>query len=91
MNMIRNEQELREVIGQEIPGLEDKNEPILNEFAKEFIQKSPFLVLSTANEEGRLDASPKGDAPGFVEVIDDHTLLIPDRLGNRLAYGHRNI
>lgn len=48
-------------------------------------------MLSTADADGRLDASPKGDGPGFVEVVDEKTLLIPDRLGNRLAYGHRNI
>lgn len=91
MKTIRNEQELRAVVGAEIPGLQEKNESALNEFARDFIAKSPFLVLSTADREGHLDASPKGDQPGFVAVEDDHTLLIPDRLGNRLVYGHRNI
>src|SRR5439155_3533175 len=41
-----------------------------------------FLVMATSDPNGRCDASPKGDAPGFVQVIDDETLLIPDRLGN---------
>ncbi|MDE0690907.1 MAG: pyridoxamine 5'-phosphate oxidase family protein [Gammaproteobacteria bacterium] len=91
MGTIETEAALRSVIGEEIPGLSKKNEPFLNEFAIEFIAKAPFLVLSTADDQGRLDASPKGDAPGFVAVEDAHTLLIPDRLGNRLAYGHRNI
>lgn len=91
MKTIRNEQELRAVVGAEIPGLQEKNESALNEFARDFIAKSPFLVLSTADREGHLDASPKGDQPGFVSIEDDHTLLIPDRLGNRLVYGHRNI
>lgn len=91
MKTIRNEEELRAVVGSEIPGLEEKNESVLNEFAREFITRSPFLVLSTADQNGRLDASPKGDQPGFVAVEDDSTLLIPDRLGNRLVYGHRNI
>ena len=50
-----------------------------------------MIVLSTADESGRMDASPKGDAPGFVEVLNEHTLLIPDRPGNKLAYGHQNI
>ena len=88
---IKTEEELRAVIGAEIPGLSEKNEATLNEFAVDFIARSPFLVLSTADHAGHLDASPKGDAPGFVEVEDEQTLLIPDRLGNRLAYGHRNI
>lgn len=91
MQTIENEEQLRAVIGAEIPGLSEKNEPSLNNFAVDFIAKSPFLVLSTADGQGRLDASPKGDAPGFVAVEDEKTLLIPDRLGNRLAYGHRNI
>ena len=91
METIKTEQELRAVIGEEIPGLSEKVEARLNDFAMDFIARSPFLVLSTSDGEGRLDASPKGDAPGFVAVEDDRTLLIPDRLGNRLAYGHRNI
>ena len=91
METIDTEEALRAVIGEEIPGLGEKNEAVLNEFAVDFIARSPFLVLSTADEQGRLDASPKGDAPGFVAVEDERTLLIPDRLGNRLAYGHRNI
>ena len=91
METIQTEQELRAVIGDEIPGLGEKVEARLNDFAVDLIARSPFLVLSTADGAGRLDASPKGDAPGFVAVEDDRTLLIPDRLGNRLAYGHRNI
>jgi len=47
-----------------------------------FIARSPFLVIASSDPLGRCDASPKGDAPGFVKVIDDETLLIPDRLGN---------
>lgn len=91
MHTIETEAELRAVIGAEIPGLAEKNQPRLNDFAVEFIAKSPFLVLSTADRAGRIDASPKGDGPGFVVVEDDKHLLIPDRPGNRLAYGHRNI
>jgi PPOX class probable FMN-dependent enzyme len=47
-----------------------------------FIARSPFLVMASSDPSGRCDASPKGDAPGFVQVLDDQTLLIPDRLGN---------
>src|SRR5439155_1086230 len=47
-----------------------------------FTALSPFLVIASSDPSGRCDASPKGDAPGFVKVIDDQTLLIPDRLGN---------
>lgn len=63
----------------------------LDDFARDFVARSPFLVLSTADARGRLDASPKGDAPGFVALEDDRTLVIPDRKGNKLLYGLENI
>lgn len=83
--------QLRELVGDTTPGLELKNTAELTEFAVDFIGKSPFLVLSTSDAEGRLDASPKGDEPGFVRVLDPKTLLVPDRPGNRLVYGHLNV
>ncbi|MEE8333321.1 MAG: MSMEG_1061 family FMN-dependent PPOX-type flavoprotein [Alphaproteobacteria bacterium] len=55
-----------------------------------FIAGSPFLILSTASESG-IDCSPKGDAPGFVQLLDDRTLLIPDRPGNNRIDGMKNI
>ena len=91
MTTIATEADLRAVIGPEPPGLAEKNQPFLDAFGIEFIAKSPFLVLSTADAEGRIDASPKGDAPGFVHVEDERCIVIPDRRGNRLAYGHRNV
>ncbi len=54
----------------------------LDAHARRFIELSPFLVMATADARGRCDASPKGDAPGFVGILDDRTLLIPDRPGN---------
>ena len=91
MDAIRTEDDLEALIGEAPPGLAEKNQPFLDEFAFDFIARSPFLVLSTADAEGRVDASPKGDAPGFVHVEDERCIVIPDRPGNRLAYGHRNI
>jgi hypothetical protein len=90
-HIVRSVEALREVIGAEIPGLSLKNQSHLDEFATDFLARSSFLVLSTADSEGHLDASPKGDDPGFVLVEDEHTLVIPDRPGNKLAYGHLNI
>src|SRR5262245_58981151 len=55
-----------------------------------FIEAAPFFALATGGPEG-LDCSPKGDAPGFVRVVDEHTLLIPDRLGNNRIDSLRNI
>jgi PPOX class probable FMN-dependent enzyme len=63
----------------------------LEKHSRAFIAMSPFIVTSTCDAEGRLDASPKGDAPGFVAVLDDETLLIPDRLGNNRIDSISNI
>jgi len=54
----------------------------LEKHSRNFINHSPFLVLSTSNFAGKLDSSPRGGAPGFVEVLDDKTVLIPDSKGN---------
>ena len=89
--LIKTETQLRAVIGDAPPGLEQKNIDHLDEFALAFVAQSPFLILATSNAQGHIDASPKGDGPGFVEVVDDRTLLLPDRPGNRLAYGHLNV
>ena len=55
-----------------------------------FIAASPFLILATSSDAG-VDCSPKGDAPGFAQLLDDRTLLIPDRPGNNRIDGMRNI
>lgn len=91
MSAISTVEQLRAVVGEPPPGLEEKVDDHLNAFALRFIEKCPFLVLSTSDRSGRVDASPKGDAPGFLSVLDEKTLLIPDRPGNRLAYGHLNV
>lgn len=88
---IETVEQLREIIGTPLAGLGDKNVDHLDEFARAFLARCPFLVLSTADARGHQDASPKGDAPGFVLVEDDRHLVIPDRPGNKLAYGLENI
>ena len=55
---------------------------ILDPHAREFIRRSPFLTIGTQNRDGRADVSPRGDPAGFVQVLDDRTLAIPDRPGN---------
>jgi len=63
----------------------------LDDLAIDFIKRSPFLVLSTADTEGNQDASPKGDHPGFVLVENSSTIVIPERKGNKLLFGLQNI
>lgn len=82
---------LRAVIGEVNPALELKIETAIGDDARAFIARSPFLVLATADAAGNLDSSPKGDVAGFVLVEDERTIVIPDRNGNRLVYGHRNV
>lgn len=67
-----------------------KQLPKLEQHSRRFISLSPFFVLSTSSPAGT-DASPRGDAPGFVKVIDDRTLAVPDRPGNNRVDSFRNI
>ena len=82
MDVVEDLGELREIYG---PPNERSLKKQLSHFdnhCRAFIARSPFLVIASSDPSGRCDASPKGDAPGFVQVLDDATLLIPDRLGN---------
>lgn len=63
----------------------------INEVGRAFIARSPYVMVSTVGADGRHDISPKGDALGFVEVVDDHTLIIPDRLGNHRLDSFENL
>src|SRR5947209_5455010 len=63
----------------------------LDEHCRDFIARSPFVFIATSNAAGDCDVSPKGDAPGFVHVLDDHTLVIPDRRGNQRLDSMQNI
>jgi PPOX class probable FMN-dependent enzyme len=59
-----------------------KSLSVLDPHAREFIRRSPFLTIGTQNAHGKADVSPRGDPAGFVRVLDDRTLVIPDRPGN---------
>ncbi|MFD7668312.1 MSMEG_1061 family FMN-dependent PPOX-type flavoprotein [Streptomyces sp. NPDC059788] len=83
--------EVRARLGEPEPMLENKKIDHIDEFVRRFIAHSPFLSLATANAAGHADCSPRGDYPGFVKVLDEHTLAIPDRPGNRIADSFRNI
>ena len=83
--------ELRSHIGA-ISDLADRKVlPRLDAHCRHFITLSPFLVLASADSEGRVDASPRGDPPGFVRILDDSTLLLPDRPGNNRVDSFANI
>ncbi|HYC57033.1 MAG TPA: MSMEG_1061 family FMN-dependent PPOX-type flavoprotein [Candidatus Binatia bacterium] len=91
-HLIRTPADLRAVIGEPKPTIAAKLFDHVDAHASDFIAHSPLLLLATADADGRLDVSPKGDAPGFVEVTGGgRTLLLPDRPGNKLIYGFENI
>jgi len=74
---------VREIVGEPIPLVRNKEMARLDKYCRQFIEMSPFLCLGTVGADGHIDMSPRGDPPGFVHVVDDRTLLIPDRPGNR--------
>ena len=79
---IASEDDLRSRFGEVHPLAIAKTRPGLDVYSRQFIALSPFVVVSTADATGKADLSPRGDPPGFVHVVDGHSILIPDRPGN---------
>ena len=82
---IASEEQLREIIGSPADLVAAKVADRLNDLTRQFIERSPFLCVATARPDGGLDVSPRGDPAGFVRILDERTLLLPDRPGNRIA------
>jgi PPOX class probable FMN-dependent enzyme len=82
---------LLSLIGEPSKLVQAKVSDRLNDLTRQFVERSPFLCLATSGSDGSCDVSPRGDPAGFVRVLDERTLLVPDRPGNRLADSHRNI
>ena len=82
---VADERALREVIGQPTELVAAKIADRLNDLTRQFVERSPFVVVATGRPEGGLDVSPRGDPAGFVRILDERTLLLPDRPGNKLA------
>jgi PPOX class probable FMN-dependent enzyme len=83
--VITTEAELREIVGRPTPLVAAKIADRLNPLTRQFVERSPFVCVATASPDGGLDVSPRGDPAGFVRILDDRTLLLPDRPGNRIA------
>ncbi|XBP92215.1 pyridoxamine 5'-phosphate oxidase family protein [Micromonospora sp. CCTCC AA 2012012] len=88
---ITSYEELRELLGDPMPRAVTKERTVLHERDREWLAASPFCLIATAGADGSCDVSPKGDPPGFTLVLDDTTIAIPERPGNRRADGYRNI
>jgi len=82
---ITTEDELRAIIGEPTAVVVSKLSDRLNDLTRRFIECSPFVCVATKLPGGGIDVSPRGDPPAFVRILDDRTLLIPDRPGNRIA------
>jgi len=82
---ITDEAELRAVVGAPTELVLGKIADRLNRLTRQFIERSPFVCVATAGSDGGLDVSPRGDPAGFVRILDERTLLLPDRPGNRIA------
>ena len=84
--------QLVELLGEPTPRARDKARPALLDVDRDWLSAAPFCVMATASAAGRCDASPKGDPAGqLVHVIDDHTIALAERPGNKRADGYRNI
>jgi PPOX class probable FMN-dependent enzyme len=90
-DVVTSESELREILGQPTELSVRKQLAALDQHCRTFISLAPFLLIGTTGAGGACDVSPRGDAPGFVLVLDEHTLAIPERPGNRRADSLRNI
>lgn len=88
---ITSAEELRAYMGEPLPRAVTKERPKLHERDREWLAASPFCLIATSDAEGHCDVSPKGDPAGFTYVVDDSTIAIPDRPGNRRADGFLNI
>ncbi|MEV0425323.1 pyridoxamine 5'-phosphate oxidase family protein [Micromonospora sp. NPDC050495] len=88
---ISGPEELREVLGAPMPRALAKERTALHARDREWLAASPFCLVATAGADGSCDVSPKGDPPGFTLVLDETTIAIPERPGNRRADGYRNI
>lgn len=88
---VTSEAELRELLGEPAPHAARKARSALHAMDREWLAHSPLCLIATSGGDGSCDVSPKGDPPGFVKVLDEHTVAIPDRPGNRRIDGFRNV
>jgi PPOX class probable FMN-dependent enzyme len=88
---IRDESELRAIIGSPADLVLAKIADRLNGLTRQFIERSPFVCVATSSPDGGLDVSPRGDPPGFVRILDERTVLLPERPGNRIADALTNL
>jgi uncharacterized protein len=90
-DLVTSEDALRTLVGTPSELALKKQIAVLDAHCRDFIAHAPFVLIATSGADGTCDVSPKGDAPGFVRVLDERHLAIPDRPGNKRLDGMRNI
>ena len=90
-NVVTSAEEIKEILGKDFPSQISKVIDHIDDHCRSWIERTPFIVVSSANADGAMDVSPKGDPPGFVKVLDQHTLAIPDRRGNHRGDTFKNV
>ena len=91
-DLVESEDQLRALMGDPVaPPVVEKTLTSLDRHCRAFVGRSPFVLISSSDSERRMDVSPKGDAPGFVKILDEKTLAIPDRPGNQRFDTFRNL
>jgi len=91
MARLTSPDDLRRIIAEPRSSTKTKILDALDEQSIEFLKRCPFALVGTTAADGTIEVSPKGDEPGFIRVEDSRTLLIPERVGNNLAFGLSNI
>ena len=84
-------EDLREIVGHPNSAVANKVGKRLSAVQKDWLAHSPLGFVATTDAQGRVDVSPKGDPPGFVHVVDDTTIVIPERPGNKRVDGYLNV
>ena len=90
-NVVHSAVELRAIMGEVYPTGVNKVVDHIDVHCRTWIERTPFIVISSASASGAMDVSPKGDPAGFIKVLDDKTLAIPDRLGNNRGDTFNNV
>lgn len=79
---ITTSEDVQRILGEKVENQEQKAIDHIDDICREWIERSPFVTIATVNRQGQIDVAPKGDPAGFVKILNEKTLAIPDRLGN---------
>ena len=88
---VESVEKLKSILGPDFPSQVAKVIDHIDDHCKAWIERSPFVTIASCNSKGQMDVSPKGDPAGFVKVLDEKTLAVPDRIGNHRGDTFMNV